>query len=158
MLGLRTTKSAIWLALCAVAAMLAAVACGAAEPEVVTVVETVVVTEEVVKEVEVPKEVVKEVEVTKEVEVEVVKEVPKEVIKEVEVVKEVTTEVIKEVPIERVVIATPSPTDEGVLCATAGPVPEERRDIPRRGAWAAGALRLVRVGHYRQPWRAVADV
>ena len=65
MLGLRTTKSAIWLVLCAVAAMLAAVACGAAEPEVVTVVETVVVTEEVVKEVEVPKEVVKEVRLPK---------------------------------------------------------------------------------------------
>ena len=124
MRGLRTTKSAIWLVLCAIAAMLAAVACGAAEPEVVTVVETVVVTEEVVKEVEVPKEVVKEVEVTKEVEVEVVKEVPKEVIKEVEVVKEVTKEVIKEVPIERVVIATPSPTDEIFYVRPLDPFPK----------------------------------
>ena len=67
MRGLRTPKSAIWLVLCAVAAMLAAVACGAAEPEVVRVVETVVVTEQVVKEVEVVKEVVREVEVVKEV-------------------------------------------------------------------------------------------
>jgi peptide/nickel transport system substrate-binding protein len=48
-------------------------ACGGAQPETVTVVETVVVEKEVVKEVEVPKEVTKVVEVEKEV----VKEVEK---------------------------------------------------------------------------------
>ena len=47
MRGLRRTKSAIWLLFGAMAAMLVVTACGAAEPEVVTVVETVVVTEEV---------------------------------------------------------------------------------------------------------------
>ena len=129
MRGLRTPKSTIWVVLSALVAMLAVVACGAAEPEVVTVVETVVVTEEVVKEVEVAKEVVKEVEVTKEVEVEVVKEVPKEVIKEVEVVKEV----VKEVPIERVVIATPSPTDEVFYVRPLDPFPKSG------GTFRAGA-------------------
>ena len=122
MRGLRTPKSAIWLMLCAVAAMLAVVACGAAEPEVVRVVETVVVTEQVVKEVEVVKEVVREVEV--------VKEVPKEVIKQVEVVKEVPVEreVIKQV----VVVATPGPADQGqFLMQTLDP-------FPKRG----GTLRL----------------
>ena len=47
MRGLRTPKSALWLLICAVATMLAVVACGAADPEVVRVVETVVVTEQV---------------------------------------------------------------------------------------------------------------
>ena len=103
MRGMRTSKPSIWLVLCAVAAMLAVVACGAAEPEVVTVVETVVVTEEVVKEVEVAKEVVKEVEVIKEVEV--VREIPAEAI-------------IKEV----VVVATPVARRRGV---------EDRRYISR---------------------------
>ena len=95
--------------------MLAAVACGAAEPQVVTVVETVVVTEEVVKEVQVEKEVVKEVEV------------------EVEVVKEVIKEVTKEVPIERVVIATPSPTDEIFYVRPLDPFPKSG------GTFRAGA-------------------
>ena len=119
MRGLRTPKSALWLLICAVATMLAVVACGAAEPEVVRVVETVVVTEQVVKEVEVAKEVIKEVEV--------------EVIKEVEVVKEVTKEVIKEVPIERVVIATPSPTDEVFYVRPLDPFPKSG------GTFRAGA-------------------
>ncbi len=59
--------------------------CGGATPETITIVETVVVKEEVEKVVE--KEV--EVVVTQEVEVEVVKEVEVEVVKEVEVIKEV---------------------------------------------------------------------
>ena len=118
MRGLRTPKSAVWLLICAVATMLAAVACGAADPEVVTVVETVVVTEQVVKEVQ--KEVVKEVEV----------EVPKEVIKQVEVVKEVPVE--KEVIKQVVVVATPGPADQGqFLMQTLDP-------FPKRG----GTLRL----------------
>ncbi len=66
-------------------------ACGAAQPETITVVETVVVKEEV--------EVIKEVVETVEVEVEKVVEVEKEV--EVEVVKEVEVEVVKEVPANR---------------------------------------------------------
>ena len=98
MRGLRTPKSAIWLLICAVATMLAAVACGAAEPEVVRVVETVVVTEQVVKEVE----------VVREVEVEVVREIPAEAI-------------IKEV----VVVATPVPGgDQWKLAAIS---PDARR-------------------------------
>ncbi len=114
MRGLRTPKSALWLLICAVATMLAVVACGAADPEVVRVVETVVVTEQVVKEVEVQKEVVKEVEV------EVVREV--EVVKEVEVVREIPAEaIIKEV----VVVATPVPGgDQWKLAAIS---PDARR-------------------------------
>jgi inositol-phosphate transport system substrate-binding protein len=68
-------------------------ACGAAQPETITIVETVVVKEEVevIKEVEVEKEV----EVVKEVEVEVIKEVEVEVVKEVQVGAEEITVVAR---------------------------------------------------------------
>ena len=91
-----------WLGLVLVLFSFAALACGAAETEIVTVDKPFEVIREVVKEVPVEKVVIKEV----------VKEVPKEVVVTKEVVKTVTVdkpitvikEVVKEVPREVVVV------------------------------------------------------